>query len=239
MMRRIVATAVFVAFLATMWAPAASIRGPHQRRSARRAHARHWRRPAVLRGSRAKLVRQNQEIDRLGLHRIADEQELEEMELRGDLVELHQSPWLQVARNLKLNRRFCRPWTRDFLEDMSQAYYARFHRGITVTSAVRTMEQQARLQRRNGNAAPIEGDTASSHLAGLTIDIGKRSMGRRERAWVREYLVTLQNLGLVEAIEERHQACFHIMVSIRYHDYRNSPEAFVATRESTPEAGIN
>jgi hypothetical protein len=230
MMRRIAATIVFVALLTTVWAPAASIRSPQQRRSGRRAHLQRTSRPSPLRGSRASLVRQNEEIDRLGLRRISDDQELEELEMRGDLVALHQSPWLEIAPNLQLNRRFCRPWTRDFVEDMSQAYYAKFHRSMTLTSAVRTVEQQARLQRRNRNAAPIDGDTASSHLAGLTVDFGKRSMGRRERTWVREYLLNLQQLGLVEAIEERQQACFHVMVSSRYHEYRNSPEEFVASR---------
>jgi len=230
MMRRITAMILFVAFLATSLAPAATISAPAKRSKHRRAHLQRTRYYPALRGSRDSLLRQNAEIDRLRLHRIADEQELEEMEMRGDLVELHESPWLQIARNLLLNRRFCRPWTRDFVEDMGQAYYARFRRPIMITSAVRTVEQQAQLARRNSNAAPIDGDTASSHLAGLTVDIGKRPMGRAEQAWVRQYLVKLKDLGLVEAIEERHQACFHIMVSSRYHDYRNAPEEFVASR---------
>jgi len=182
----------------------------------------------VLRGSHESLLRQNEEIDRLKLVRIADDQQLEELELRGELVNLHQSRALQIAANLELNRRFCRPWTRDFLEDLSQAFYAQFHHPIEVTSLVRTVDQQARLQRSNGNAAPIDGDTASSHLAGLTVDIGKRPMSGRERAWVSQYVFRLQQLGLVEAAEERRQACYHIMVSNRYDDYRESPEEFSA-----------
>jgi hypothetical protein len=229
MVRRITATLLFLLLLASVFANAASIRSRYHRHG-RRAHLRisHWH--PVLRGSHDSLVRQNEEIDRLGLRRIADDQALEELEMRGDLVGIHESRALEIAPNLELNRRFCRSWTRNFLEDLSEAFYARFHQPILVTSAVRTVEQQARLQRRNGNAAPIDGDTASSHLAGLTVDIGKRPMNRRERAWVSQYVLKLQQLGLVEAAEERRQACFHIMVSDRYDEYRSAPDQYAASR---------
>ena len=229
MMRRIAAIFVFVLLLATVLATAASIRSPY-RRHLRRAHLRvsHWH--PVLRGSHDSLVRQNEEIDRLRLTRIADDQELEELEMRGDLVAIHESRSLSIAPNLELNRRFCRPWTRDFLEDLSEAFYSQFHQPILVTSAVRTVDQQARLQRWNGNAAPIDGDTASSHLAGVALDIGKRPMNRRERAWISQYVLRLQQLGLVEAAEEHRQACFHIMVTNRYDDYRGSPDEFASSR---------
>jgi Family of unknown function (DUF5715) len=226
MMRRVSTLAISVALLATAVATAAPIR--YHRHAFRHAHIRvaHWN--PLLRGSHESLIRQNEEIDRLKLTRIADDQQLEELELRGDLVSLHESRALTIASNLELNRRFCRPWTRTFIEDISQAYYARFHHPIEITSAVRTVEQQARLQRRNANAAPIDGDTASSHLAGLTVDIGKRGMSRGERAWISQYVFHLQQLGLVEAAEERRQACYHIMVGNRYQDYHNSPETFAA-----------
>jgi hypothetical protein len=93
---------------------------------------------------------------------------------------------------------------------------------------VRTVDQQARLQRWNHNAAPIDGDTASSHLAGLTVDIGKRPMSGKQRAWIDQYVLKLQQLGLVEAAEERRQACYHIMVSNRYDEYRGAPADFRA-----------
>jgi Family of unknown function (DUF5715) len=230
MMRRISATLIFVFALATVFASAAMMRSPYRRHSLRHVHFRGARWNPVLRGSHDSLLRQNEEIDRLKLTRIADDQQLEQLELRGDLVPLHETRALHIAPNLELNRRYCRSWTRDFLEDLSQAYYARFHQPIEVTSAVRTVEQQARLQRSNHNAAPIDGDTASSHLAGLTIDIGKRPMSGRERGWISQYVLHLQQLGLVEAAEERRQACYHIMVSNRYDDYRDAPGEFAANR---------
>jgi Family of unknown function (DUF5715) len=230
MMRRICATLIFVLSLATAFPSAAMIRTSYHRHPLRHAHLRMARWNPVLRGSHDSLLRQNEEIDRLKLTRINDDQQLEELELRGDLVSLHESQAMEIAPNLELNRRFCRPWTRAFLEDLSQAFYAQFHQPIQVTSAVRTVDQQARLQRWNHNAAPIDGDTASSHLAGLTIDIGKRPMSRKQRAWIDQYLLKLQQLGLVEAAEERRQACYHIMVSNRYDDYRDSPAEFSLNR---------
>ncbi len=224
MMRRSSAALIFALAVATAFPAAASIHGSYHRHSFHHAHLRVARWNPVLRGSHDSLLRQNEEIDRLKLVRIADDQQLEALEMRGELVSLHESRALQIAANLELNRRFCRPWTRDFLEDLSQAFYAQFHQPIEVTSLVRTVDQQARLQRSNHNAAPIDGDTASSHLAGLTVDIGKSPMSGKERAWISQYVFHLQELGLVEAAEERRQACYHIMVSNRYDDYRRSEE---------------
>ncbi len=242
MMRRFCSLVLFV-FLLAFFADAASIRTPYNRAtrrparqaSLRRAHARvRWN--PVLRGSHESMLRQNEEIDRLRLTRIADDQQLEDMELSGELVSLHESRDLVIAPNLELNRRYCRPWTRAFVEDLSEAFYAEFHEPIHITSAVRTVDQQSRLRRWNGNAAPIDGDTASSHLAGLSVDIGKRPMSRRQRAWMDQYVLRLQTLGLVEAAEERRQACYHIMVSGRYDDYRSSPETYAAQATAQPPA---
>jgi hypothetical protein len=229
MMRRI-SSALILVFLSVPFSSAFAIHSRYHssKHPLHRTHARVVRWNPVLRGSHESLLRQNEEIDRLSLTRIADDQQLEGLELRGELVSLHDSKALQVAPNLELNRRFCRPWTRAFLEDLSQAFYAQFHQPIQVTSAVRTVDQQARLQRWNHNAAPIDGETASSHLAGLSVDLGKRPLSARQRAWIDQYVLRLQQLGLVEAAEERRQACYHIMVSQRYDQYRDSPADFIS-----------
>ena len=230
MMRRISATLIFLFALGLAFASAATIRSPYRtpRRALHHPRVAHWN--PVLRGSHDSMLRQNEEIDRLKLTRINDDQQLEDLELRGELVSIHESKAMLIAPNIEMNRRFCRPWTRAFLEDLSQAFYTQFHQPIQLTSAVRTVDQQARLQRWNHNAAPIDGDTASSHLAGLTIDIGKRPMSIRQRAWFDQYVLKLQQLGLVEAAEERRQACYHIMVSNRYDDYRDATVDFRANR---------
>lgn len=190
--------------------------------------------PTPLKGSHESLLRQNEEIDRLQLGRIADDAELEQLIVSKDLVALPSTRYVRVDPRLDESRRYCRPWTRDFLNDIGEAYYKEFKQPLQVNSAVRTVSQQEKLVRHNRNAAPAEGPTASSHLAGLTVDIAKHGMTRKQRKWMQEYLVKLRDQRLVEAAEERKQAVFHVMVSEKYTTVRDTQN--VATREKSVAA---
>jgi hypothetical protein len=187
-----------------------------------KGHFRRLRWNPMFRPSHDSLLRQNEEIDRLELPRIYDDDELDQLKLSEALVPIVSSEYLRFDPRLDPNRRFCRPWTRDFLEDLSQAYYHRFHDQIQVNSAVRTVLVQRRLRRHNRNAAPEAGETASSHLAGLTVDIQRRGMTRDQVHFVERYLFYLRALGLVEPEEERRQWVFHVMVSDQYKDWRQT-----------------
>ena len=182
----------------------------------------------MFRPSHDSLIRQNEEVDRLDLPRIADDYELERLKASHDLVQIEENEGLHFDRRLEPSRRYCRPWTRDFVEDLSAVYYHQFHEKIQVNSAVRTVKVQKKLRRHNRNAAPIEGDTASSHLAGITVDLQRRGMTKGQIHFVEYYLFYLNALGLVEPEEERHQWVFHIMVSDRYSDWRQTQTAFSA-----------
>jgi len=195
--------------------------GKHSRHTATpRRSVRHLRWNPMFRPSHESLLLQNQEIDRLELPRIADDDELEDLKAQSLLVPINVSPSLRFDPRLDPSRRYCRAWTRDFLEDLSQAYYHRFHEQIQVNSAVRTVVVQRRLRRHNRNAAPERGETASSHLAGLTVDLQRRGMTREQVKFMERYLFYLRALGLVEPEEERRQWVFHVMVSDRYADWR-------------------
>ncbi|HEY6467700.1 MAG TPA: DUF5715 family protein [Candidatus Acidoferrales bacterium] len=187
-------------------------------------HRLHWlvRWNPMFRPSHESLLLQNAEINRLDLPRIQDENELEALKLSGDLLPIVAGETLRFDPRLDPSRRFCRPWTRDFVQDLSQAYYHRFHDQIQVNSAVRTVKVQKKLRRHNRNAAPADGDTASSHLAGLTVDLQRRGMTKEQIRWTERYLFYMKALGLVEPEEERHQWVFHIMVSGRYAEWRES-----------------
>jgi len=180
----------------------------------------------MFRPSHDSLLRQNEEIDRLELPRIQDDDELEALKASGDLVPIVASDSLKIEPSLDPSRRFCRPWTRDFVEDLSEAYYRKFHDQIQVNSAVRTVKVQKKLRRHNRNAAPVDGDTASSHLAGVTVDLQRRGLSKDEIRFVERYLFYLNALGLVEPEEERRHWCFHVMVSDRYTDWRESQTIF-------------
>ena len=80
-----------------------------------------------------------------------------------------------------------------------------------------------KLRRHNRNAAPSTG-TASSHLAGLTVDLQRRGMTNPQIHWMEQYLFYMKSIGLVEPEEERHQWVFHIMVSGRYADWRETQD---------------
>lgn len=176
----------------------------------------------LFRPTHESLLRQNEEVDRLELPRIQDEDELEELKTDGALLPINESEALHFDPRLPAARRYCRPWTRDFVEDISQAYYKEFHAQLQVNSAVRTVKDQKRLRRHNRNAAPESGETASSHLAGITVDLQRRGMTSEQIQWMEQYMVPLQALGLVEPEEERHQWVFHIMVSDRYEGWRET-----------------
>jgi hypothetical protein len=172
--------------------------------------------------SHESLLLQNEEIDRLNLPRIYNDKQLEKLKASGDLVPIVPNEALRIQPSLDPTRRYCRPWTLDFLEDISTAYYKEFHQQIQVNSAVRTVLVQKKLRRHNRNAAPEKGETASSHLAGLTVDLQRRGMTKTQIKWVEEYLRPLKEMGLVEPEEERRQWCFHIMVAGAYGDYRQA-----------------
>lgn len=176
----------------------------------------------MFRPSHESLLIQNAEIDRLELPRIQDETELEALKADGSLLEIKAGETLRFDPRLDPSRRFCRPWTLEFVNDLSQAYYNRFHQQIQVNSAVRTVKVQKKLRRHNRNAAPADGDTASSHLAGVTVDLQRRGLSKEQLRWMQHYLFYMKSVGLVEPEEERRHWCFHIMVSGRYNEWRET-----------------
>jgi len=176
----------------------------------------------MFRPSHESLLIQNAEINRLELPRIQNDTELEALKADGSLLPILPNESLKIEPSLDPSRRYCRPWTLDFVDDLSQAYYNRFHAQIQVNSAVRTVKVQKKLRRHNRNAAPAEGDTASSHLAGVTVDLQRRGMTNDQIRWMEHYLFYMKALGLVEPEEERRHWCFHIMVSGLYSDWRET-----------------
>jgi len=189
--------------------------------------------PPPLRGSMESLVRQNQRTEADGLERIQDDNDLIDRIIRGMLVPVPVSPALTVNGNLPVNRRYCRPWTATFLSDLAHAHAAQFHGSLEVSSAVRTVAYQKQLMKVNGNATAAEGDVASPHLTGATIDIAKHGMTAQEIGWMRGWLLPLEQAGKIDVEEEFQQACFHITV---YKSYvaPNSPGTAVAQPAAAP-----
>jgi hypothetical protein len=172
--------------------------------------------PPALKGSHEVLLHQNEMADRDGLDRVQDDADLDRLREERMLVPIPVAAGLEQDQRLPANRRYCRPWTAEFLAVLARAHAARFHTALQVNSAVRTVEVQQRLLRTNGNAAPAEGATASPHLTGQAIDIAKHGLSLTEIAWLRGYLLPLVQAGKVDVEEEFQQACFHISVYKSY-----------------------
>ncbi len=172
--------------------------------------------PPPLRGSFESLARQNEKTANDNLERIEDDDDLADRIARKMLVPVPASSALTVNGNLLEIHRYCRPWTARFLTDLARAHAAQFHRPFEVSSAVRTVAYQKRLMGSNGNAAAAEGEIASPHLTGATVDIAKQGMSRQEMGWMRSRLLQLQQAGKIDVEEEFHQACFHITVYKSY-----------------------
>lgn len=185
---------------------------------------------APLRGSLASLLRQNERDNAEGLVRIANDAQLDEFEAEGKLVPVPATMALRVNAALPMDRRYCRPWTAQFLANLARSHYARFGRPIQVNSAVRTVAFQRSLEEINGNAAAASGDLASPHLTGAAVDIGKKGMSFQEIAWMRAWLLPLETAGKIDVEEEFYQACFHITV------YRNYVHAPATTPRRHPAA---
>jgi hypothetical protein len=194
--------------------------------------------PPPLKGSHEILIHQNLVADRDGLHRILNDEDLMDMRSQRLLVALPVNNALDVDDRLPMNRRYCRPWTAQFLATLARAHYAHFHTSLQVNSAVRTVEFQQHLMHINGNAAPAEGDTASPHLTGQAIDIAKHGLSLTEIAWMRGYLLPLVQEGKVDVEEEFQQSCFHISVYKRYIPSASTPRRNLASSRHGETAAL-
>ncbi len=200
------------------------VKSHHRYHRTRRARVRRLMWNPMFKGSHEMLVTENVKLDAMELPRIEDDDQLGLLEDSGDLVQIDESRSLKLAANLLANRRYCRPWTRDFAEDFGDAFYAEFHKPIQINSAVRTAEQQKKLRRTNRNAAPQEGDTASTHLTGVTLDISKRGLTRKQHQWIEQYFLPMRDAGVIDPIEERRQPVFHVVVFEGYTDWKDSQQ---------------
>jgi Family of unknown function (DUF5715) len=155
------------------------------------------------------LLLQNQKIKQMGLERISNERRLLELVEDGTLVALPNTDAVIIAPSLPSNRRYVLPMTRDFLQALASEYYAEFHLPLQVNSAVRTKDVQRKLRRYNRCAAPVDGEYASSHETGATIDLSRR-LTKQQLRWLEWRLLYYYGRNKVLVEEERH--CFHIMV---------------------------
>jgi hypothetical protein len=184
----------------------------------------------LLKGTSRCQVVQNSYADRHDLSRMTDSRMVARFSRNGYLVRVPASARHYYLASIPADYRYLRPWSKLLLDRLSRQYYARFHKRLRVTSAVRTVRYQRALAKRNVNAAAAHGARRSSHLTGATLDISKRGMSRAELNWMRRVLHSLRKQGYLYAVEEFRQPTFHIMVYRDYERYVKSRVKLAARR---------
>lgn len=163
---------------------------------------------------------QNQQVEKDGLERLQDDNDLERLKQEKKLVPLPVLFGLEI-KDLDPKWHFCRPWVAQFIKDLVEKFRKekRFpNKKLFITSAIRTAERQNEIikKEKNLNAISVEDENPSVHMAGVAIDITKKQMSYEEILWMRKILLPIHE-KVVYVVEEFRQSCFHIMV---YKNYR-------------------
>lgn len=173
---------------------------------------------ASLAGSKKSLDKQQRMARVLGLPKFNDVEDIKKLLIRGELYELpREGETFYLDEKIGECEpmyahlyRLTSPTVLKFLSELSRDFYHRFGgKRLKVTSLIRTVQCQRFLGRRNRNAVR---PNRSAHVTGAAIDISTKDLSRDELRWMRRRLVELERLEWIEATEEYHQACFHIMV---------------------------
>lgn len=196
--------------------PAYALRAAPRAKHRKKVHHPSWFEYRALPPTPESLYQQNEVIDKLGLPRIQDSKALEALVQSGDLVPITSNKYVRVSPKLEVNRRYCKPWVDAFLQELGQEYFTAFEEPIQVNSAVRTIKTQMKLLRWNHNAAPVHGEKASAHLAGVAVDLQRRGLTQAQVRFIQQRLLTLAGLNMVIVEEELKQPCFHIVVTGDY-----------------------
>lgn len=151
------------------------------------------------------VLEENIRAERLGLNRYLSADDVASAVSSGQLLPLGNICSPRVPEW----RRYARTGTILFVNRLDTEFYDVWHRHLTVDSAVRPADVQRALRRHNRSAAPAEGDRASSHERGTTVDFSRR-MSKREYRWLIGRLLYYRGIGVIHVIEER--ACLHVFV---------------------------
>lgn len=150
-----------------------------------------------LLGSRASLLRQNEEAQEHEFSYLQPGSDVRDFAERGLLVRVSGNASYQVAA---VSFPYARPEVKTFLERLSSQYRNACRERLVVTSLTRPADRQPR------NASPL-----SVHPTGMAVDL-RRSGRPACRAWLERNLLSLESDGVVEATKENHPPHYHVTV---------------------------
>jgi hypothetical protein len=173
---------------------------------------------ASLQGSRQSMSTQISVMNRYGLTHIKDSAQRELFISKGLLVPINRIENTNIDCRLRESARFARPWVARFLKKSGAVYFKQWGLYIMFNSAMRTVVEQLELQKINSNAvSPFQ----SPHTTGSAVDISYLDMTPEQKVWFSNYLLGLEEKGLIEVTMEYTQTVFHVMVFPNYCDDHN------------------
>lgn len=166
-----------------------------------------------MRSCRGRLEEHNRIADEYGLKRIQPGESVTDFVREQGLVYVTDSPTIEFTA--VEDYRYLTPTAYSYLKKLTSKFYKEFGEPLKVTSMLRTREYQFLLIRRKISDADCRTEVrCSTHLTGATFDISKRvlkkTMSRKEQAWMKSYLFRYWQQEKIDPIEE--DAAFHIMV---------------------------
>lgn len=81
-----------------------------------------------------------------------------------------------------------------------------------VSSGYRSVADQKRLARHNGNAAKVSGPLKTVHPTGMAVDVTYKHLSKKQRAKAEAFLDNEWRSGRILPTKELYQACYHIVV---------------------------
>ena len=100
------------------------------------------------------------------------------------------------------------------LQEVSEAYYAKFGRPLAVTSLTRSMDYQIGLNATNPNSFKVRGEgSLPPHTSGCAFDLARKHMTADEQNFIMQKLAQMEDENKLDAlIEYGVNACFHIFI---------------------------
>lgn len=150
----------------------------------------------TLSGSRSSMLRQNRIAKQEAYSFVRTPADVRRYVDEGNLVPLEGNDHYDVIASYP----FARPVVRAFVERLSSGYSAACGEKLVVTSLTRPAARQPR------NASPL-----SVHPAGMAVDL-RVSRNTECREWLSAELLTLEEMGLLDATLERNPPHYHVAV---------------------------
>lgn len=137
----------------------------------------------------------------------------------GKLLVAIPSPYVEVvAKEIPADRRFTRPWVRDYITVLARDMHQYFAQEgnvspslLRITSMIRSYEDQAKEVRRGHSPADCRYPfLCSTHTSGSSLDLGLKDVSRQGRAWLEARLIADQKARKIFFIIERSH--YHVFV---------------------------